>query len=140
MLLQQYIQQYCLVRDARRMMLKMQWLRWEAQHHRRILKDIHFRGTPLASEPKGSVVRDLDFALVNDTIKQQVVRQCVHAYSIQHGYVWLCYIGDKGIRMSSHQACKSEETQRKHVFVFVCAPVAESLVVFLLPLSPASIV
>lgn len=71
---QQAVRHFCLVRDARKVVLKTQWTRWEAAHHRRITKDIQYRGTAVASEPKGSVIRDCDFTLVSDTIKTHVCK------------------------------------------------------------------
>jgi hypothetical protein len=85
-------------------MLKTQWVRWEAQHHRRILKDIHFRGSPVASEPKGSVVRDTDFNLVNDAIKIQVCRQyaplsllTAPAFHFKHDILCSCLRAAEGL-------------------------------------------
>ena len=75
--LQQAVRHFCLVRDARKVVLRTQWTKWEAAHHRRITKDIQYRGTAVASEPKGSVIRDCDFTLVGDTVKTTVCRMCV---------------------------------------------------------------
>ena len=74
--LQVHVRRYCLVRDARILVLHSQWHRWEAAHTKRIMKDKQFRGAAVASEPKGSVVRDCDFVPVADAIKRTVCQQC----------------------------------------------------------------
>jgi hypothetical protein len=76
LLVQLAVRKYTLLRNARTMVLKAQWVRWEAGHHRRILADIKFRGSPVASEPAHSVVKDTDFAVVNDKTKDAVCQQC----------------------------------------------------------------
>ena len=77
---QRAVRHHSLVRDARIITLKLQWVRWEAAHHRRILADIKFRGSPVASEPAHSVVKDADFALVEERFKHVVCKQCAPAF------------------------------------------------------------
>ena len=87
---QVYIRRHCFQRDARTMMLKLQWGRWEAEHWRRIQADVKFRGAAIASEPAHSVVRDTDFALVDDAHKATVARQCAPAVCAYIGNLRHC--------------------------------------------------
>jgi hypothetical protein len=85
--MQAFLRRYCLVRDARVMLLKAQWAKWESQHVKPALRDAKVQkgnagfsfGSPAeVLKPGPSTERkEVELVLVCDAIKQLVGRQYV---------------------------------------------------------------
>ena len=76
------MRRYCLVRDARVLVLKLQWQRWETEHIRRLTTEARARQQVArprdGAEPGRPGARDTatEDATIADGIKTVVCRQC----------------------------------------------------------------
>lgn len=79
--MQAFIRRYCLVRDARVLVLKLQWQRWEAEHIRRLTTEARARqqaARPRDGDGVRPGVRDttVEDVTIPDAIKSAICRQC----------------------------------------------------------------
>lgn len=81
--MQSFVRRYCLVRDARVLLLRLQWQRWEAEHIRRLTTEARSRQLAAGTRPRdgdgarpGGRDNAAEEATTPDHIKTTICRQC----------------------------------------------------------------